>query len=906
MERRVNSCNTQVMMKRFISYIFFSLSYLCLSAQEVPVDSVVSAIADTIIATPVETTPQVPNINYSDVAKEYEIADIKITGNCTFDKSVIISYSGLSVGQKIKLPGDQISKAVKKFWKQGLFSDVKIFADKTDGQKVWLSIHLKARNRISEINITGTKDKEKEDFLKSLPIKKGGQITPNLIVRTQNSIKRHYYGEGYRNANVNVFLKDDESQPGYAKVNIDIDKGKKVKVHKIFISGNKEMLPRKIKRGMKKTKESSLLTIFKSKKFIEDEYQNDKGLAIDKFNEYGFRDATLISDSIVQCPKKSNRIDIYMNFEEGKKYYFRDITWVGNTIYSSEMLSAALNIKKGDVYNQKLLNDRLSADEDAMSSLYLDNGYLFFNVEPVEVNVEGDSIDLELRIYEGQQAVINNIVIIGNEAINDHVIRRELRTKPGQLFSKSDLMRSARELAATGQFNPEKMDIRPEPDPENGTVDIVYNLEQKKNDQVEMSFGWGQAGPTGSLGLRFSNFSMRNIFNKKAYNPLPEGDGQTLSLSYSTNARYYQSASLSFMEPWLGGKRPTTLSTSIYWSRQSGINSQYYSENEYQSLYYDNYGYNYASAADPNKYIMTLGASVGIGKRLTWPDDYFSIYGELAYRHYSLKEWYYLEIANGHANNLSVSGTWSRNSLDNPYYTRRGSKLSLTAQLTPPYSLFKDNNRLKELVDKYNSGNKGVQYHGLSHSEYDEMQKDLYNWVEYYKLELKAQTFTPLTPNQKLVLMTRMEYGFLGYYNKYRRSPFERYYVGGDGMTGTSSIYATTAIKVRGYENGSLSKDPNSERRDANMYSRLSLELRYPLMLETSTTIYALVFADAGNSWNEFKDFNPFDLKRSLGVGVRIFLPMIGLVGVDYGYGFDMSKKDGGTNNFHFVIGQEF
>lgn len=907
-ERLVNSCNPKAMMKRFISYIIFSACCFCLSAQVNSSDSIQNQTE--VPVAPVETTSTyVPNINYSDTPKEYEIADIKVSGNCSFDKSVIISYSGLSVGQKIKIPGDQISKSIKKFWKQGLFSDVKIYADKTDGKKVWLTINLKTRDRISDIHITGSKDKDKEDFIKNLPIKKGGQITPNLIVRTQSAIKKHYMGEGYRNANVNVLLKDDEGHPGHVNVYIDIDKGKKVKVHKIYISGNKEMIPRKIKHAMKKTKEKSLLTIFKSKKFIEEEYENDKGLAIDKFNEFGFRDATLLSDSVVPYPKKENRVDIYMNFEEGKKYFFRNITWVGNTIYSNELLSTALGIKKGDVYNQKLLNDRLTGDEDAMANLYLDNGYLFFNVEPVEVNVEGDSIDMELRIYEGQQAVINNIIITGNDAVYEHVIRRELRTKPGQLFSKSDLQRSARELAATGQFNPEKMDIRPEPDPENGTVDIVYNLEQKKNDQVELSFGWGQTGVTGSLGLKFTNFSMKNIFNKKAYHPLPQGDGQSLSLAFSTNARYYTSASISFMEPWLGGKNPTTLSSSIYWSRQTGVNSQYYSENYYNSLYYDNYNsYNYANAADPDRYIMTIGASVGIGKRLSWPDDYFSIYGELAYRHYSLKQWSYLDITDGHANNLSVSGTWSRNSLDNPYYTRRGSKFSLMAQLTPPYSAFKDNSRIEELVHRFRNGSREADYRGLSESEYNEMQKELYRWVEYYKLEFKAQTFTPISPNQKLVLMTRMEYGFLGYYNECRRSPFERYYVGGDGMTGYSSTYATTAVKVRGYKNGTLTpEDPVTGRDAGNLYSRLSLELRYPIMLETATTIYALAFADAGNSWSDFKKFNPFDLKRSLGVGVRIFLPMLGLVGVDYGYGFDTPyDPSGGSSNFHFVIGQEF
>jgi outer membrane protein insertion porin family len=667
------------------------------------------------------------------------------------------------------------------------------------------------------------------------------------------------------------------------------------------------MEEKKIKRAMKKTKErGKLVNIFKTKKFIDEEYKNDKNLAIEKFNEFGFRDAVLLSDSVV--PVEDNRVDIYMTFNEGKKYYFRDIIWVGNTIYSNDILSTALGIKRGDVYNSKLLNDRLFVDEDAMSNLYLDNGYLFFNVDTVEINVEGDSIDVELRVFEGRQAVINNVRISGNEAIYEHVIRRELRTKPGQLFSKSDLQRSARELAATGHFNPETMDIRPEPDPENGTVDIIYNLEQKKNDQVELSFGWGQTGVTGSLGLKFTNFSMRNIFNKDAYRPLPQGDGQNLSLSFSTNARYYTSASISFVEPWLGGTKPTTFSASLYWSKQSGVNSQYYSENYYNSLYYDDYSYSYATAADPDKYIMTLGGSIGIGKRLNWPDDYFSIYGELSFRHYSLQNWVYLDLSDGKANNLSLSATWSRNSLDNPYYTRRGSKFSLMVQATPPYSLFKDNSRVDELVTKFKNGSATEEYRGLSADEYSEMQEELYKWVEYYKVEFKAQTFTPLSSNQKLVLMTRAEYGFLGYYNKNRRSPFERYYVGGDGMTGYSSTYSTTAVKMRGYGNGSLTpEDPITGRDAGNIYTRLSLELRYPLMLETTTTIYLLAFADAGNAWSEFHDFNPFDLKRSLGVGVRVFLPMLGLIGVDWGYGFDDPYQVGeGGSNFHFVIGKEF
>ncbi|MEE3485478.1 MAG: POTRA domain-containing protein [Bacteroidales bacterium] len=899
-------------MNRLLSYILLlSVGCLNITAQESIPDSSSVVVGDTLSAPSItdnNAKTYVPNIEYTDTPKEYEIADITVSGNCKFDKSVIISYSGLSKGQKIKVPGEQISKAIKKFWKQGLFSDVKILATKTDGEKIWLNIDLKSRARISDIIIDGIKDREKEDIISSLPIKKGGQLTPNLIVRTKATIKKHYVGEGYQNAEISLVAQDDNKHPGNVNVVINIDKGKKVKVHKIFISGNNEMKTSRIKRAMKKTKERSIKTIFKSKKFIEEEYANDKGLAIDKFNEFGFRDATLTSDSVVKCPKKKKRVDIYMNFEEGKKYYFRNITWVGNTIYSSEELSKVLGIKKGDVYNQILLNNRLMTDEDAMSNLYLDNGYLFFNVEPVETNVEGDSIDMELRIYEGQQATINNIVITGNNAIYEHVIRRELRTKPGQLFSRSDLQRSARELAATGQFNPEKMDIRPVPDPENGTVDIIYNLEQKKNDQAEVSFGYGSAGVVGTLSLKFTNFSMKNIFNKEAYNPLPEGDGQTLSLGFSTNARYYTSASISFLEPWLGGKRPTSLSSSIYWSKQTGVNSRYWSENYTNSLYYNDNNYDFAASADPNKYIMTIGGSVGIGKRLNWPDDFFSIYGELAYRHYALQKWSLLEITDGHANNLSLSCTWSRNSIDNPYYTRRGSKLSLMLQMTPPYSLFKNNDRVSELVTRYRNGSDDDQRRGLSETEYAEMQEELYKWVEYYKVEFKAQTFTPLSANQKLVLMTRMEYGFLGYYNEKRRSPFERYYVGGDGMTGYSSTYATTAIKIRGYKNGSLTPtDPISDRQAGNLYSRLSLELRYPVMMESTTTIYLLAFADAGNAWMDFKNFNPFDLRRSVGAGIRIFLPMLGLIGVDWGYGFDEPYVTGeGGHNFHFVIGQEF
>jgi outer membrane protein insertion porin family len=838
-----------------------------------------------------------PEIKYTQSTNEYVIQDIDIVGNGVYDKEVLSAYSGLRVGQTVKMPGEAFSNVIKKFWKQGLFADVKIYATKIQGDKVWLQLAFTPRPRITDVVVTGMKKKDKEDIESGLGLAKGGQISPGAVERSKTIIKHKLAEKGYEKASVNIELKEDPTTPNYVTVYIDIDRKNKIKVHRIHLSGNQNISNFKLKWAMKSTKEPKIWNIFKSKKFIRDKYKEDKDLLLAKYNEKGYRDAEIISDSVV--PYGDHKMDIYLTVSEGKKYYFRNISWTGNTIYRSEILNAALGIKKGDIYNQKLLNERLNTDDDAVSNLYMDNGYLFFNVEPVETKIEGDSIDMEMRIYEGRQAVINKVEINGNTAVYENVIRRELRTKPGALFSKSDLQRSARELAQTGQFDPEKMDIRPVPHPEDGTVDIIYNLEQKRNDQVELSFGWGSTGVTGSLGFKFTNFSIQNIFNKESYHPLPQGDGQTLSISYTTNADYYNSASISFVEPWLGGRRPTNLSTTLYWSKQTGVNSYYYND----SYYYSSYGSNYYSYdADPDKYITTVGGAVGIGTRLTWPDDYFSIYGEVAYRHYDLQNWSYFDMQTGTANNLSLGVTWSRNSLDNPYYTRRGSMFSLSLRATPPYSAFTDNKKVNALVRQYRNGE------SMTEDDYNYMQEELYRWVEYYKTEFKVKAFTPLTPDDKLVLMTRAEYGFLGYYDSYRRSPFERYYVGGDGTTGSSSTYATTAVGLRGYANGSLTPlDPISGRQAGNLYSKLSIELRYPLMLQPTSTIYVLAFADAGNAWSEFGDFDPFNLKRSIGGGVRIFLPMLGLIGVDYGYGFDEAVTSGDNHsNFHLVIGQEF
>ena len=567
------------------------------------------------------------------------------------------------------------------------------------------------------------------------------------------------------------------------------------------------------------------------------------------------------------------------------------------------MLNRVLDMHPGEVYNQKLMNKRLMEDEDAVSNLYMDQGYLFYNLVPIEKEIIGDSISLEMRMMEGPQARINNVVINGNDRLYEKVIRRDLYVRPGDLFSKSDLMRSAREIAQTGHFNPETMDIKPEPNEENGTVDIVFNLESKANDQIEFSLGWGQTGIIGKLALKFTNFSIKNLLHPSSYRGIiPQGEGQTFTISAQTNARYYQAYSISFLDPWFGGKRPNSLSVSAYYSRQTGVNSSYYNSNwsnpylygtgmgygygnSYMNDYYQN---SYENSYDPNKVLQMVGVSVGLGKRLKWPDDYFTISAELGYKWYYLKNWEYLYyMNNGTSNAIELGLTLSRNSIDNPLYTRSGSTFTLSFQFTPPASLF---------------GKKD--WKALSEENTEQSKKELYRWIEYWKLRFKSRTYTPLanahgtwTP----VLMTRADFGMLGSYNKYLKSPFETFYVGGDGMSG-GYTYATETIALRGYDNGQLTPWGY----EGYAYTRLGLELHFPLMLQSSTTIYALSFVEGGNAWTSVKDFNPFQLKRSAGVGVRIFLPMVGMMGIDWAYGFDRVFGEKGGSHFHFILGQEF
>ncbi|MBQ1268174.1 MAG: outer membrane protein assembly factor BamA [Muribaculaceae bacterium] len=852
------------------------------------------------LAVPTDTIYN-PNVIYSPIPKVYEIAGIKVSGVDHVDDYVIIGYSGLAVGEKIEIPGDAITNAVKRFYRQGLYSKVQIKLEKVVGDKAWLEIVLRQQPRLSEMKYIGVKSNEKKDLEERLGMIPGQQITPNIIARAEQIIRNYYAAKGFKNAYVKIEQHNDLSKENQVILDVNVNKNNKVKVNKIYIDGNEVLSDNKLKRTMKKTNENgNILNLFRQKKFVDSDFADDKNRIIEKYNELGYRDAKITFDSVAQFDDK--HVDVYLKVDEGQKYFISDIRWVGNTVYATDDLNAVLGINPGDVYNQKLLNKRTQEDDDAVANLYLDKGYLFFQLVPIEENIKGDSIALQMRIMEGPQARINQVIINGNDRLYEKVIRRELRVRPGELFSKSDLMRSAREIAQTGHFNPENMDIRPQPNESDGTVDILFNLESKANDQIEFSFGWGQTGITGRLALKFTNFSVKNLFNPSTYKGLiPQGEGQTFTVSVQTNAKYYQQYSISFLDPWFGGKRPNSLSVSAYYSRQTGINSSYYNNNwanAYNNSLYgyqygygynsDYYNYSYQNAYDPNKVLQMAGVSVGFGKRLNWPDDYFTFQAELSYQWYYLKNWDYLYYMNNGVSNSMVLGlTLARSSIDNPLYTRRGSTFSLSFQATPPVSSF---------VKK--------DWKALYYAGTEDSKKEMYKWIEYWKLKFKSKTFTPLTdPDGQwtLVLMTRADFGLLGYYNRYVKTPFETFYVGGDGMTG-SYTYATETIGMRGYENGQFTPWG----KEGYAYGRFTLELHFPFMLSPSTTIYGIAFAEAGNSWTDVKDFSPFDLKRSAGVGARIYLPMVGFMGIDWAYGFDKVYGVKGGSHFHFILGQEF
>ena len=847
-----------------------------------------------------------PDISYAGTPRSCIIGGINVHGVEGYEDYMLTGLSGLQVGQQISLPGSEITEAVKRYWRHGLFSKVTISADSIVGDTVYLALNLALRPRVSTINYYGIKKSEREDMEAKLGIMKGSQITPNMIDRAKILAKKYFDDKGYKNAEINIQQRDDVTGKNQVILDVNIDKHDKMKIREIIIEGNKSLKSSKIKGGLfkkgvltKMNEAGKLSSFLKSKKFTDERYKTAKQNLIDKYNELGYRDMTILEDSVWNVDE--NHVNLYLKIDEGQKYYIRNITWVGNTVISSDDLNKLLGMKTGDVYNQKQLTKRLSEDEDAVGNYYWNNGYLFYRLEPTEVNIVGDSIDLEMRISENQQAHISHVRIYGNDRLYEEVVRRELRTKPGDLFSKDALMRSAREIQSMGFFDPEKVNPDIQPNYEDGTVDINWPLEQKSNDQVEFSLGWGQTGVIGRISLKLNNFSMRNLFgkNKMHRGIMPIGDGEQLALSAQTNGSYYQSYSISYSSPWFGGRRPNAFNVGAYYSKQTDVNSSYYNSAWMNSMYnyyggygsYNNYYNNYESYLDDDKYVQLFGLSVGWGKRLRWPDDYFQLSMSLSYQRYMLRDWQYFIISNGNCNNINLGITLARTSTDNQMFPRRGSEFMASVTLTPPWSMF-DNKDYANLANDRTA------------ATYDQELQEKYRWIEYHKWKFKARTFTALTSGQKcFVLMSRVELGILGSYNKDKKSPFETFYVGGDGMSGYSTGYAQETIGLRGYENGSLT--PYSALGYA--YDRFTLELRYPFMLG-NTTIYGLTFLEGGNAWYDTKKFNPFDMKRSAGVGVRIFLPMVGMMGIDWAYGFDKALSTGtkGGSQFHFILGQEF
>ena len=871
--------------------------------------SLLSLLLSWVAVLSAQETNVKPTILYTNTSHKYVIGGINLYGAENLEPAIVIGLSGLSVGDVISVPGDEVTTAIKRFWKHGLFEDVSITADSIVRDKIYLGIALKQRPRVSQLNLYGLKKSEREDLELKIGIIKGNQITPDISDRAKRIIKNYFAEKGYKNAEVTILQRPDVTSDGKVIVDVNVDKKEKIKINRIYIDGVSELPANKVKYAMKKTREKTrfdniIYTLFRSKKFTKENYDEDKDKIISYYNEHGYRDARIVSDSVV--PFDDTSVDIYISVEEGKKYYIRDIKWVGNSVFSTAWLDMVLRMKPGDVYNQNELEKRLFMDEDAVKNQYYNEGYVFFNVMPAEARIENDSVDLELRMVEGVQATIGRVTISGNDRLYEDVVRRELYTLPGSMFSMDALERSYRTIANMGHFDPEKIDPGVVPNPENGTVDMNWKLETKSSDQIELSAGWGQTGVIGKLALKFTNFSMRNIFRKSALRRgiIPQGDGQTLAISAQTNGTYYQSYNISFFDPWLGRKRPNSFSVSAFMSMQTDVADSYYNSAYYNNYanymygygnYYNgyNYGYNNVSSYyDPDKFIKMYGVSVGWGRRLRWPDDNFTLSAELNYQIYSLKDWQYFIISNGVCNNINLAVTLGRNTVDHPYFPRSGSEFSLVASATPPYSLW-DGKDYANMATNVNS------------PRYKDELRDKHRWIEYYKVKFRSRTYTSLTPGKyNLVLMTRADFGILGAYNKNKKSPFETFYVGGDGMSGYSYNYATDMIALRGYENGSLT--PYGQ--EGYAYTRLGLELRFPFLMQSATTIYGLAFVEGGNAWTDASKFNIFDLKRSAGVGVRVFLQMIGLIGIDWAYGFDkvFGSSQYAGSHFHFILGQEF
>ena len=829
--------------------------------------------------------------------RKYIVGGVSVEGNQYFSENQILQLTGMQPGQELTVPGEGVTGIVRRLVAQRYFEDVAVVVDSLNAQAdtAWFKVCIRERPRVSRWTYTGVKSGEKKDLQERLNLRPGREFSDYVKNTSVDIIKRYYKEKGYLNVAVNVDVQRDSMIRSAIRVNFGVDKGKKIHIKKINFSGNTDVKDMKLAKNMKETHAATWYNFFKSKKFKEKEYQTDRKTVLDAFNEAGYRDARLVRDSVYLL-EDGRHLNIDMEFEQGRKYYFRNITWTGNSVYPSEVLNNILQVKRGDVYDVVTLEKRLHGggkeNEYDVSKLYRDNGFLFFSVTPVEVNIQNDSVDVEMRISEGKPATLNEIVINGNDLTNERVVRRQLMTRPGYLFSQSDFERSIREIASMGQFDAEAI-MGPQgysivPNQLNNTVDIIYNVTEKPSSQLELSGGWGGNTFVLTAGVSFNNFSTRRMFEKGAWRPVPLGDAQSLAFRFQTNGRYYTNLSASFVEPWLFGKRPTSLSISGYYSRMT---------DSYLAI----------GILSTDKMFEVFGFNAGLGSRLKWPDNYFVLQHSLSWQTYKLTNWTnsYFAFNDGISHNLSYTIALSRNSTDQQIYPRTGSEFSASLQLTPPYSLFRKynwttdaaGNRVKTPVASW----RDVNYSNWTSAE-------RYKWIEYHKWKFNGTIYTKLVGD--LVLMTRAQFGYLGYYNRnWGYSPFENFQVGGDGMSGYVT-YGAEIISLRGYEDYSLTPrkvtpySRNNVSYAGNVYDKFTVELRYPVILQPQSTIFALLFLEGGNCWSDIREFNPFQIKRSAGVGVRVFLPMIGLLGVDWGYGFD--DPTNGGSQFHFVLGQQF
>ena len=832
------------------------------------------SLASVPVAAQIDSTAQVRNAPMLDYEhpKQYIINKVKVSGIKYLDPEVVASMSGLTKGDTIMIPSDYLSSTLKTMWNQRIYSDVQILTEPV-GDSVNIEIVLRERPRVYDWKIEGVRKGQMSELRETLKLKKGSELSDFVLNSSKDAIRKYFAEKGFYNADVSVRLENDTTLENVVNVFFVVDRKNRVKIGKIDFEGNTALSDRQLRRSFKKTHQKSI-NIFKGAKYKEKDYEEDKENLIDFYNSRGYRNATILSDSVYRINDK--RLGIALKVDEGNKFYYRNVSWTGNSVYETRQLNDMLGISKGETYDKKTLHKRLGIgkhadyeDMSSISSLYQNNGYLFSSIDPGEVVVGEDSIDINVKIFEGKQAKINEVKISGNHRVNDRVIRRELYVRPGELYNRALLMQTIRQLNQMQHFDPEKtspgIDLVPN---SNELVDISFPLEEVASDKFEISGGWGSNMFVGSVGVQLNNVSLKNFFKGSEWRPYPHGQNQQLAIRGQTNGSYYKAISLNFTEPWLGGKKPNSLTVGLYYSDETDA---------------------YYAWQSGNRHFRTIGVSVGIGRRLSWPDRYFTIYNEISYQAYNLKDWSSFLVTNGTSNIFALKTVLARNSVDSPIYPRTGSEFSLSLTLTPPYSLFQKN----------------VDYADPNLPDYKR-----YKWIEYHKWQFKAQWYYPLTNNNKLVLMARAEMGYLGSYNKNKPSPFEGFDVGGDGMSGYN-VYGVEIVGLRGYENSALT--PYTYTADgradyARAYNKYTMEIRYPFILKPSSTIYGLVFAEGGNAFKSWKEFDPFLIKRSIGVGARIYLPIVGMLGIDWGYGFDkaVGQTERSGSQVHFIIGTQF